>query len=386
MEKKKLLLIIPKIDQGGLERVCVRTARILEPDFQIAIAVFDGSNPAYDLTGLSVYDLKAPALRGKIGKAFQVLKRAFLLKKLKRKLKTDIAYSFGPTANRANLVAGGPGQIWCGLRSWADLEKKRELKLVADKSDRLVICSQVLAQVVEETCGVTKTQVLNNPYNMAELYENAQEPDDTIPDWEGCRVIVTLGREDDVKCYWHMLKAFAVLHRQLPQARLAIVGFGEFTGYKKLAEELGIGPYVCFPGRKKNPFPWLLRADLFAGFSSYEGFPNAMVEAMALGCPVVMTNCMTGPAEILSADYRQVLLAKEPVEAEYGVLLPTMDPAPNLDAAVITGEEERAAGVLYALLTDEERRRRLGQAAKMRAAVFSEEAYREKFLQIAGME
>ena len=56
-QKKNILLVVPKLDQGGLERVCVRTARILGEDCNIFIAAFDPSEPAYDLTGLSVYDL-----------------------------------------------------------------------------------------------------------------------------------------------------------------------------------------------------------------------------------------------------------------------------------------------------------------------------------------
>ena len=79
MEKKNLLLIVPKLDQGGLERVCVRTARILSPRFRVTIAAFDPSDPAYDLTGLDVRDLKAPALPGRAGKVWRLLQRAVRL-------------------------------------------------------------------------------------------------------------------------------------------------------------------------------------------------------------------------------------------------------------------------------------------------------------------
>ena len=74
--KKNVLLIVPKLDQGGLERVCVRTARIMGEDCRVFIAAFDPSDPAYDLTGLSVYDLHAPAAKGKAGKVLRVFDRA----------------------------------------------------------------------------------------------------------------------------------------------------------------------------------------------------------------------------------------------------------------------------------------------------------------------
>ena len=129
MEKKNLLLIVPKLDQGGLERVCVRTARILSDRFRVTIAAFDPSDPAYDLTGLDVRDLRAPALKNRAGKVFRVLQRALRLRRLKGQIRADICYSFGPTANRANLLAGGRGKIWCGLRSWADVSSSRQRAL-----------------------------------------------------------------------------------------------------------------------------------------------------------------------------------------------------------------------------------------------------------------
>lgn len=385
MEKKNLLLIVPKIDQGGLERVCVRTARILEPCFHITIAIFDARDPAYDLTGLHVYDLHAPVKNSKIGKVLRVLQRAYRLRRIKKKEKIDISYSFGPTANRANVAAGGRGEIWCGLRSWIDLEKKEELKLVAQKSARLICCSKMLARLTEQECGISGAKVLYNPYRIEELEESAQQREDDLPDWKDCEVLITLGREDDVKCFWHLIKAFYLLHQKRPQTRFAIVGYGSFTGYKKLAEELGIGDAVCFAGRRKNPFPWLQMADLYVAASVYEGFPNAIVEAMALGCPVMSTNCMTGPAEILTEDFEKVLDAKEIIEGEYGVLIPPIeDPNVNLDPSVITPEEHRMAAVMEDLLSDREKLARYSAAAKERAKTFTEEAYREKFLQIAG--
>lgn len=383
MEKRNLLLIVPKLDQGGLERVCVRTARMLEPYFNITIAAFDPSDPAYDLTGLDVRNLHAPAVSSRAGKVLRVLQRAFRLRRLKKKLHTDIAYSFGPTANRANAASGGPGELWCGLRSAADLEKERELKLIAKKADRLICCSKVLAREAAKICGICAAEVLYNPCRMDELEEAACLPVPDYPQWEGKKVLVALGREHESKGFWHLLKAFSLVHQQMPETRLAIVGSGGFAGYRRLAADLGISEAVCMPGLQKNPFPWLRRADLYVAASLYEGFPNAMVEAMALGCPVLATNCMTGPAEILAQDYEKILHAKEVVEGEYGILVPPVDPQVNLDASVLTQEERVLAAEVKRLLASQELLTHYGRQAKERAKDYSEEAYIAKFLKIA---
>jgi glycosyltransferase involved in cell wall biosynthesis len=195
----------------------------------------------------------------------------------------------------------------------------------------------------------------------------------------GCgRVIVSMGRQDDVKGFWHLLKSFSLLHRKYEDARLLIVGEGDFKEYWKLAEDLGIQDAVSFPGVKKNPFPWLALGRMYVMTSINEGFPNVLVEAMALGIPVISTNCMTGPAEILAEDFDAVSGRQEYQDADYGILIPVMDAAKDLDADRITEEERMLAEQMERLLSDEVLYEKYSQAAVRRAAQFSGEAYVER--------
>lgn len=84
MELRKLLLVVPMLHQGGFERVCVRTARILEQDFDVTIAMFSDADIAYDITGLKTVNLNVPAGDGKLRKALNVAKRIERLRKLKK--------------------------------------------------------------------------------------------------------------------------------------------------------------------------------------------------------------------------------------------------------------------------------------------------------------
>ena len=70
---------------------------------------------------------------------------------------------------------------------------------------------------------------------------------------------------------------------------------------KALAEELGVGADVDAPGFTANPFAYMARAGLFVLSSRYEGLPGVLIQAMATGCPVVSTDCPSGPMEILEA-------------------------------------------------------------------------------------
>ena len=118
---KKLLLIVPSLHQGGLEKVCAATARLMQPYFDVQIAIFDSRNIAYDIKGIQVADLRLPSRPDKIGKIINVLKRGFRLRRLKKDEHIDIAYSFGPTANLANIASFGKAEKWLGIRSYMDM-------------------------------------------------------------------------------------------------------------------------------------------------------------------------------------------------------------------------------------------------------------------------
>ena len=154
---------------------------------------------------------------------------------------------------------------------------------------------------------------------------------------------------------------------------------------EELAEKLGIADRVCFAGLQKNPFPWLSAGSLYVGTSSMEGFPNALVEAMSCRLPAVFSNCMSGPAEILSDRFEDVVGKQEVLRERYGVLIPVMDDQKNLDPNEITEEEKQLAALLEELLTEEAKLQELSRCAKERADQFDDRAYRDKILQIAGL-
>lgn len=362
-QKKKVMLIVPMLHQGGFERVCVATARLLMPYCEVCIVLFDSHDIAYDIEGLHVIDIHLGVKEGLAGKIFRVIQRSLKVRRLKRQMQTNIAYSFGSTANIVNVLSGKRAKIWVGLRSYMDMEDEEKIRLFVKRADKILCCSRRIEEELQKKYGCDKAATLYNPLDMADLQAKARVEKPQMPWKEDGPIIVSMGREDEVKGFWHLIKAFALVKQKVNDARLMIIGEGEFTPYKKLARELGVGEDVYFTGMKRNPFPYLQSAAVYVLTSYREGFPNALVEAMALGIPAIATDCPTGPAEIL--------------EDQYGILIENMNPEPNYDASVITREEQNLAAQIINLLEDSGQMAHYREMSVSRAKDFTTDKYVE---------
>lgn len=162
-----------------------------------------------------------------------------------------------------------------------------------------------------------KSFVLANPVDDSFL-EASYEPREKI------RRIVTLGRLGQQKNHKLLIEAFAEVCRRNPDIQdieLCIYGEGEEkANLEAHARKLGIGAKVSLCGRTTNPVKTLQEHDVFVLSSDYEGMPNALMEAMAVGIPCISTDCPTGPADMIQ-------------DKENGLLVPMRDS--NLLASAI---------------------------------------------------
>ena len=390
--KKKLMLISPMLHQGGFERVCITTARLMEPYFDITIVIFNSANIAYDVEGLHIIDIQMGVKKGILRKLWNIVRRSAKVRQLKKHMKPDIVYSFGPTANMVNAFSKtGKEKVWLGLRNYTDVEERLKIKLFTRWADLMVCCSQTIEKVLEEQFHFHKTATLYNLYDVKAIQEKAKRQEPKLPwgemDEEGrkIRCMVSMGRDDDMKGFWHMLKVFFLVHEKMPQVRLILMGAGSFDYYRKLAEDLNITNAIYFAGMQREPYQYLKKGEIYLLTSLNEGFPNALVEGMSLGLAAVSTNCMTGPAEILLEDGNASLLEKQEtvIYGKYGILVPVMSKERDLDAGHILAEERNMADIVLGLLEDDQKLEAYQNAALERAQCFTYEKYVEKFLKLA---
>jgi glycosyltransferase involved in cell wall biosynthesis len=178
------------------------------------------------------------------------------------------------------------------------------------QADVIVAVSRALGDDLAGVTGISRERIVTiyNPVVGPDLDRLAREP--VAHPWFAAGqppVILSAGRLSPQKYFPTLVRAFARLRRDRP-ARLVILGAatgsdgktGQRTSeLKALAETLGVADDLDLLGFTHNPYAFMARARLFALSSAYEGFGNVLVEAMACGCPVVSTDCPTGPAEIL---------------------------------------------------------------------------------------
>jgi glycosyltransferase involved in cell wall biosynthesis len=146
----------------------------------------------------------------------------------------------------------------------------------------------------------SRVRVIYNPIISPSLYRAAEEPT-SHPWFRGGQLPVVLGagRLTADKDFPNLIRAFATARKEC-QARLVILGEGEERpALQRLVRSLGLADDVALPGVVTNPFAYMRRSALFVLSSAWEGFGNVLVEALACGCPVVSTDCPSGPREIL---------------------------------------------------------------------------------------
>lgn len=390
MQRKKILFITPMLHQGGFERICALTAKLLKDAYEVHIVVFTKKDMFYDVTGIDLIDLELPAKDGKINKICNIIRRAARLKAIKKSLGIDISYSFGTTANIVNVLSKAKDRTWAGIRGYGALTDSG-IGLICKRADRVISCTKTMENDINQKFAPKASATLYNPCNTTEIKRLASEESSISPedfDFINSRgvLIASMGREDDLKGFWHLIKSFSVVRAALPDAGLMIIGDGEYREYKELAKALKIEDCILFTGVRKNPFALLKRADLYALTSETEGFPNALIEAMACGVPCISVNCKTGPNEILSDDYTRYADQYKACETAYGILTGIFTGEKNLDAAVITDEEKSFADMIVGLLTDKEKLGNYREKACKRAEDFSMEMYVESIVELADNE
>ena len=176
------------------------------------------------------------------------------------------------------------------------------MRLSFPAADRIFSFSKGIADDLKRlgTLDERNVKVIYNPVNTGAIHRMAGQPLDHEWFREGAPpVILAIGRLAEQKDFPMLIRAFALLRRNR-SARLVILGEGKLGDrLQRLAASLGIADDFLLAGFVDNPYQYIQRSSVVAVSSRWEGMINVLIEALAVGTPVVSTDCHSGPAEIL---------------------------------------------------------------------------------------
>ncbi|EXJ17061.1 glycosyltransferase [Imhoffiella purpurea] len=267
--------------------------------------------------------------------------RVALFARLLARAPTRLVLRSGTTIS-IDLASRGAFERWVQRRSMGHLYPF---------ADQVIVASQGVADDMADYTGLARShiRVVPPPVVPAALFETAQPlPDHPWFAQPGSPIILSAGELCSRKDFETLLRAFALLRAQRP-CRLMILGKGAARErLLVLAEQLGIAQDFDLPGYVSNPYAYMAHADLFAFTSRWEGLGFVLIEALAVGTPVVSTDCPSGPREILGHGRYGLLVSVGDAEGLAEAMRATLDaplPADLLKAAVRPYEIESSTDI-----------------------------------------
>jgi glycosyltransferase involved in cell wall biosynthesis len=304
--RRKVLFLMPTLAGGGAERVIVTLLRHLdrsrfEPHLALVEAV--GSYLKEVSADVPVHDLKAQRVRY----AFPGMVR------LVRKLRPQVVHSAMLELNIASILcrpflpprtrvliredistSAQNFQLGRNLRVWSFLYR------LYGKADKVICVADYVLNDLAENYGVPRSKMVRI-YNPVDVSETRTLADAIENPYSGDGPhLVAAGRLSKQKGFDILLEAMALVRNSLPNSQLTILGEGDLRS-ELLAqrERLSLNEAVHLPGFQSNPFPYFKHADLFVLPSRFEGLPLVVLEALAVGTPVVASDCPGALREIL---------------------------------------------------------------------------------------
>ena len=318
-KKIKILFAIPDFRGGGAERVFLTLINNISRDiFEIHVAVgkFQGEYYSYLPDDIYLYELGS----------IKSLNSIYAMLKLIWRIKPDVILStlgYVVTASLSSILSPKSAIFASRFGNtissfFQEIKKNSRLKyylqylankLVIYLSDIIIVQSNHMLDDVSKTFSLKEKSMkkvvkINNPIAVDNINSNAKKksiPDNLEKIFNNNFVFISVGRLDYRKNYESLIKAFKAVNELYHNTRLVILGEGNYRDVlEELLVELDIVDFVSLTGFIESPESIVSHADFFVSSSLYEGVSNSLLESLALGVPVIATDCPSGIGEIVT--------------------------------------------------------------------------------------
>lgn len=338
MSNKKLILVSQSLRKGGAERVVSNLSNTFsELGFDVHIVLFQ-NEITYKFSG-SLFCLDSYYSKSYIRKLWELVVRVYKLRKLFKVIGATRVLCFTESANFPSILTGV--DVVVSVRNNPDKKLNWWQKLLVrylynrKNVTSVVAVSKAIQHTLKYSYGVERCVAIPNGIDRLHLESMSKKTykvDGDKARWFVKReYLLAVGRLEFQKGYDRLLTAYSQskIRNKMP---LVILGEGSLRSELEMqAQILNISDRVFFVGAIDNPYYFMVNSYAYLLTSRFEGFPNALLEALSLGCLCLSTNCISGPSELLQ-DKENGLL----VEDSTNGILEGLEQLASLDSIDIT--------------------------------------------------
>ena len=294
---KNIAIISRSLNSGGAERIAGLLSKELSNYYNVYLFLLNTEDKVYEWGG-EIVDI------GQLGAFYE-----YPISFYKKFYKIDVAISFLEIMNFANIRASEDEKIIISERCVQSLiepslvSQRLRIKRYYDFADEIVSCSEGVKYDMVHNYGIKNK--MTTIYNFIDKEGIISKSHDEISNkvrnfLKGAEFFVNVGRLHPQKKQKRLIKQFSYFHTIYQNIKLIIIGSGELESeLESYITELDLKNSVKIISYTPNPFIYIAKAKALILSSHYEGLPNVILEAMTLGCPVIATDCLAGPRELL---------------------------------------------------------------------------------------
>ena len=386
--KKRILFVIPYLYEGGAQRALSNIQMNFPDDWEIETLVNSEYKKAFPFRGVihSLGITEKPRTSSVIFQFRVFILRIIKLHRLKKKGNYAACISFSDSASVANILTGSKYcktviSVRVSLSGSKNLPQYKYVvnplaRLMYRHADKVVAVSKELEKELVTDFGLDDRKVvaIPNGYNVEKINKLAGEEidSDILDRIKGKKVISNVGRLSPQKGQGHLIRAFKIVHDSISDADLIIAGEGPKKNcIEELIKQLELDDCVIMLGHTENVYKYLKHSSLFVFPSLFEGFPNALAEAMCVGVPCIVSDFRTGAREIIAPD---LLGDDEPItksqDCQYGVLTPLCNGEQYSADAPMEMAEIELADAMIKVLNDSIFANNLSEKSRARGKTF----------------
>ncbi|MGB1310740.1 MAG: glycosyltransferase [Leucothrix sp.] len=292
---KKIAIVIADLVLGGGQRSALNLASALSKHYEVTVLVFQDEFRQYQVP-CKLVNLNCPDQHSVLLKAYNVLRRTWRLRQNFNANNYDYIFGFMESANFPTALAAPQAllSVHCNPHELNGYESIL-LRLTYPRASHIIAVSEDVATILRSDFALKKVKRIYNLVSFEDIKQQASEESYT----HRRPYLVALGRLTEVKRLDLLINAYAN-SRMRDECDLLLIGEGEMReSLESQVSKLSLEDQVIFTGSQSNPFKYLKSAELLALSSRTEAFPMVLIESLVLSCPVVATDCPTGPREIV---------------------------------------------------------------------------------------